>query len=223
MTSVQAVLADLGVSSPQLDWAERGFSVHRDAPLDMRMDQESTTTAADVVNDYDESDLARVISRLGEERFARRIAAAIVAARRRRPVRTTTELAAIVKDAIPAATRRSGRHPARRTFQAIRIEVNDELGALAALLEDAPGLLAPGGILAVISYHSLEDRMVKQTFRRLTSPAPAPRGMPVAPEPPEFELATPRAVRPGPAEREANPRSHSARLRAIVRRDGAAA
>ncbi|MFN8104949.1 MAG: 16S rRNA (cytosine(1402)-N(4))-methyltransferase RsmH [Acidimicrobiia bacterium] len=223
MTSVQAVLADLGVSSPQLDWTERGFSVHREAALDMRMDAGSTKTAADVVNEYSEDALARVISHYGEERFARRIAAAVVAARRARPIRTTTELAAIVTEAIPAATRRTGRHPARRTFQAIRIEVNDELGALGSLLEDAPGLLAPGGVFAVISYHSLEDRMVKREMRRLATPVPMPRGMPVAPAPAAFELATPKAVRPASSEREANPRSVSARLRAVRHRDGVAA
>ncbi|MBX7161780.1 MAG: 16S rRNA (cytosine(1402)-N(4))-methyltransferase RsmH [Acidimicrobiia bacterium] len=223
VASVQAVLADLGVSSPQLDWADRGFSVHQDAPLDMRMDRTAPLTAAAVVNDYDEEALARLIARYGEERFARRIAAAIVAARVRAPIRTTTELAAIVTAAIPAATRRSGRHPARRTFQALRIEVNDELGALADLLAGAPDLLAPGGVFAVISYHSLEDRMVKRAFRARGLPAPAPHGMPVAPGPTGFEILTPKVIRPSAAEQAANPRSQSARLRALGRRRAAAA
>lgn len=218
VASVQAVLADLGVSSPQLDRAERGFSVHRDAPLDMRMDRSSPLTAADVVNTYGEDLLARVIARNGEERFARRIAAAIVAAREDAPIQSTTELAAIVTAAIPAATRRTGRHPARRTFQALRIEVNDELGALADLLGNAPALLAPGGVFVVIAYHSLEDRMVKQSFRALGTPAPVPHGMAVAPEETPFEIVTRKAVRPSQAERDANPRSESARLRALRRR-----
>lgn len=221
---MQAILADLGVSSPQLDIAERGFSLHRDAPLDMRMDQTvETVTAADLVNELTEDELARIIARYGDERFARRIAASIVAARQREPIRTTTELAAIVTEAIPAATRRHGRHPARRTFQALRIAVNDELGALADFLADAPALLAPGGVLAVISYHSLEDRMVKREFRRLGTPPPVPRGMPVAPPPPGFEIVTSGAVRPSEAETTANPRSESARMRALRRLDVAEA
>lgn len=220
---VNALVADLGVSSPQLDWPDRGFSFRLDAPLDMRMDPTANVTAAKIVNGYDVDELARIISTYGEERFARRVAAAIVAARSEGPIQTTGELAEIVKSAIPAATRRTGPHPARRTFQALRIAVNDELGALAELLATAPALVAPGGVLAVISYHSLEDRMVKQRFRALASPPPSPRGLPVAPETPAFELATRGAVRPAPAEVAANPRAESARLRALRRRTGEAA
>lgn len=221
--TVDVVVADLGVSSPQLDWPERGFSFRFDAPLDMRMDPSTGVTAADIVNGYDEHRLAGIISEYGEERFARRIASAIVAARGRGPIVTTTELAEIVKSAIPAATRRTGRHPARRTFQALRVAVNDELGALAALLDSAPGLLAPGGVMAVIAYHSLEDRMVKRKFRALTSPVPTPRGLPVAPAAPPFTAATSGAVRPSQTELEANPRAQSARLRAVRRRGDEAA
>jgi len=217
--SVQAILVDLGVSSPQLDWPERGFSYRHDAPLDMRMDPDAPLSAAEVVAGYDEDALASVISRYGEEKFARRIAAAIVERRAVSPLRTTGELAEIVRSAIPAAARRHGRHPARRTFQALRVEVNDELGALADALRDGPPLLAPGGVLAVISYHSLEDRMVKREFRSRCSVTRPPRGVPVRDEPvAPFELATRGAVVPSAREIAENPRSESARLRALRRR-----
>ena len=159
-------LFDLGVSSPQLDVAERGFSFKEDAPLDMRMDPgHQTTTAAEVIATYSEADLARIIRDYGEERWASRIAAFIVAARARRPIATTGELVEVIKDAVPAAARRSGGHPAKKTFQALRIEVNGELDALERGLEAAIRWLAPGGRIAVISYHSLEDRIVKRRLR----------------------------------------------------------
>ena len=158
------ILMDLGVSSAQLDRPERGFSYRFDAPLDMRMDAKQSLTATEVVNGYEESQLAAVISQYGEERFARRIAHAIVAAR---PLRTTRELAEIVRDAIPAATRRQGPHPARRTFQAIRMEVNRELPNLADGLDESVHVIGPGGRVLVLAYHSLEDRMVKETLRSL--------------------------------------------------------
>lgn len=213
---VVGVLFDLGVSSPQLDRPERGFSYRADAPLDMRMDRSQATSAWDVVNTYEEEALARVIARLGEERFARGIARRIVA---RRPLDTTGALAEVVRDAIPAATRRTGPHPARRTFQAIRMEVNGELDQLAAGLEGAFSNLAPGGRLAVISYHSLEDRMVKHRFVDWTSDPPTPRGLPLPPgtPPPPARLVTRRAVRPSAVEVAANRRAESARLRVLER------
>ncbi|MGH2720051.1 MAG: 16S rRNA (cytosine(1402)-N(4))-methyltransferase RsmH [Actinomycetota bacterium] len=209
------VLYDLGVSSPQLDHAERGFRYRGDAPLDMRMDRSQPLTAADVVNGYDERRLARVIGTLGEERFAGRIARAIVRRRAERPFSGTEDLAAVVRDAIPAATRRTGPHPARRTFQAIRIEVNGELDALRASLPAAIGALRPTGRVAVISYHSLEDRIVKRTFADAARGCRCPPDVPVCVcgRIPEVRLLTRRPVRPGPEEIAANPRADSARLR----------
>ena len=173
---VTAVLFDLGVSSPQLDRAERGFSYRHAAPLDMRMDQRGERTAADVVNTYDEAELASVLRRFGDERYAGRIARAVVAAR---PVSTTTELADLVRDAIPAPARRRGGHPAKRTFQAIRIEVNRELDILADALDQAIDLLAPAGRIAVLSYHSGEDRIVKDRLRQAeTGGCVCPPGLP---------------------------------------------
>jgi len=216
---VMGILMDLGVSSPQLDEPERGFSYRFDAPLDMRMDARQSLTAAHVVNTYDEADLAEVISRYGEERFARRIAHAIVAAR---PVRSTRELAEIVRAAIPAATRRRGPHPARRTFQAIRMEVNRELPNLADGLDDAVRVISPQGRVVVLAYHSLEDRMVKETFARWSgadAAAQTPPKFPVAPEAPRalVRVLTRRPLRPRADEVTANPRSESARLRAAER------
>ncbi len=210
---VVGALFDLGVSSPQLDRAERGFSYRLDAPLDMRMDPAATRTAADVVNGYDEADLARVLRDHGDERFAARIAKAVVAAR---PVATTGELAEIVRLAIPAAARRRGGHPAKRTFQAIRIEVNEELDVLPVALEAAIDALAPGGRVAVLSYHSGEDRIVKRVLRQAeTGGCTCPPGLPCA----CGAVATVRPLRrggrtPSPAEVAANPRAASARLRA---------
>jgi 16S rRNA (cytosine1402-N4)-methyltransferase len=215
---VIGVLFDLGVSSAQLDRPERGFSYRFDAPLDMRMDSAQTLTAYEVVNLYDEARLASVIARYGEERFANRVAAAIVAAR---PVDGTRELAEIVKTAIPAATRRRGPHPARRTFQAIRMEVNQELPNLAAGLDDAVHLVGPGGRVQVLAYHSLEDRMVKDRFVEVSRQPELPPRLPVRDTrpPAPFRLLGRRALRPTPAEVEVNPRAESARLRAVERRE----
>lgn len=220
LVSVDGILVDLGVSSPQLDWPERGFSYRHDAPLDMRMDPDGSLTAARIVAEYDVDSLASVLRRYGDERFARRIATAIVTARETSPLLTTGDLARVVTEAIPAPARRRGPHPARRTFQALRIEVNDELGALADLLADGPRLLGPGGVLVVISYHSLEDRLVKRAFRALTVPPSRPRGLPVTGDEPEmpFEAATRGPVTPTDAELTQNPRAESAKLRAIRRR-----
>jgi 16S rRNA (cytosine1402-N4)-methyltransferase len=214
--AVRGFLFDLGVSSPQLDEADRGFAYAQDAPLDMRMDRTAERTAAEIVNGYPAAELARVLREYGEERFARRIADAIARERTKTPITSTQRLSAIVRDAIPAATRRTGGNPAKRTFQALRIEVNDELGTLRRALPDALGLLAVGGRVAVLAYHSLEDRIVK---RELVARAadPTPPGLPVPIATPEFRLLTRGAERPGEAELAGNPRAASARLRAAER------
>lgn len=212
---LSGALFDLGVSSPQLDRPERGFSYRHDAGLDMRMDRTfDTLTAGDVVNGYDEHRLAQVLATYGDERYAARIARAIVAAR---PIETTTELAAVVRDAIPAPARRRGGHPARRTFQAIRIEVNRELEVLEPAVDAAVERLAPRGRCAVITYHSGEDRIVKRLFRRhATGGCGCPAGLPCVCD----AVRTVRVIRangwtPGPDEVAANPRAESARLRAV--------
>ncbi|MCD8199524.1 MAG: 16S rRNA (cytosine(1402)-N(4))-methyltransferase RsmH, partial [Coriobacteriaceae bacterium] len=180
VVGVDAVLFDLGVSSPQFDVAERGFSYRSDGPLDMRMDPGSDgITAAEIVQTYSESDLADILTRYGEERWASRIAQRICEERAHQPIETTGQLADIVKEAIPAASRRSGGHPAKRTFQALRIAVNDELGVLERGLEAALRWLNPHGRIAVISYHSLEDRIVKETFRQAEDPCTCPPDLPV--------------------------------------------
>lgn len=212
---VSGVLFDLGVSSPQLDVAERGFSYRHPGPLDMRMDDREARTADDVVNHYPERELTQVLRCYGDERHAARIARAIVAAR---PITTTTELAEVVRDAIPAATRRTGGHPAKRSFQAIRIEVNRELDVLPGSLDAAIGLLGEGGRCAVLTYHSGEDRIVKDAFRRATGGDVAPPpGLPVEPEPAPLRLVHRRPLRPGATEIRRNPRAESARLRAVER------
>jgi 16S rRNA (cytosine1402-N4)-methyltransferase len=215
---VVGALFDLGVSSPQLDRAERGFSYRLEAPLDMRMDPDAPLSAADVVNGYDEADLARVLATLGDERFATRIARAVVAAR---PVRTTTELAELVRDAIPAATRRRGGHPATRTFQALRIEVNGELDVLPAALDAAVEALVPGGRLVVISYHSGEDRIVKRVLRHHeTGGCTCPPGLPCAcGAVPALRLVRRGGLTPSADEVEANPRASSARMRVAEKLD----
>ena len=212
--NIVGILFDLGVSSPQLDTPERGFSYWADAPLDMRMDSAQELTAAEVVNRYAEDDLAAIIAGNGEERFARRVARAIVAAR---PLRTTGELVDAIKAGIPAPARRRGRHPARRTFQAIRMEVNRELPNLAAGLDESVHLLTPGGRVLVVAYHSLEDRLVKRRFAAWAGRHdPDPPGMPVAkPRHPLVRLLTRRPRRPGADEVAENPRAASARLRAV--------
>lgn len=214
--SARGVLLDLGVSSPQLDEAQRGFSFRADGPLDMRMDPSQSLSADLVVNGYTEPGLERVIRSLGEERFARRIARAIVSAR---PVESTKALAAIVKSAIPAATRRTGGHPARRTFQAIRIEVNKELEALEVVLPDAIESLEIGGRAVVVSYHSLEDRIVKRRFVEEARGCTCPPGFPVCVCGAEarVRILTRRPARPGVDEIERNPRAEAAKLRAVER------
>jgi 16S rRNA (cytosine1402-N4)-methyltransferase len=215
---IVAILFDLGVSSPQLDRPVRGFSYWADsAPLDMRMDSVQSLTAATVVNEYSEADLAALIARNGEERYARRIAAEIVAAR---PLDNTGDLVEAVKRGIPAPARRRGGHPARRTFQAIRMEVNRELPSLAAGLDESVHLLKPEGRMVVLAYHSLEDRMVKERFTdwsRTEEPGYVPTGLPRASRNPITRLLTRRARRPSDAELEANPRAGSVRLRAVER------
>jgi len=213
---VSGALFDLGVSSHQLDVAERGFSYRRDALLDMRMDPTTGRTAADVVNQYDEDALVEIFADNGEGRFARRIARAIVAAR---PLTTTGQLADVVREAIPAATRRTGGHPARRVFQAIRIAVNEELDQLATALGDALDLLRPGGRCVVIAYHSGEDRLVKSFFTRMsTDNCQCPPGLPcVCGANPQFRLVARGARRPTDEEVARNPRSEAARLRVIER------
>ena len=218
IASVRGVLFDLGVSSPQLDEASRGFSFRSDGPLDMRMDTTQPRTAEDVVNNYAETDLARVISTYGEERFARRIAKAIV---RSRPVSGTRALAEIVKEAIPAATRRTGGHPARRTFQALRIEVNGELDALELGLVDAIDHCEPGGRVVTISYHSLEDRIVKRFFNEQARGCTCPPDFPVCVcgRKERVRVLTRRPVRPSALEIAENRRAEAAKLRAVERID----
>jgi 16S rRNA (cytosine1402-N4)-methyltransferase len=218
---VQGVLFDLGVSSPQLDDTSRGFSYSQDARLDMRMDQTAELTAARIVNEYPVPALARILFEYGEEKFARRIAEAIARERARQPIDSTLRLSAIVKDSIPAPARRTGGNPAKRTFQALRIEVNDELGALRRALPAALDLLTPGGRLAVLAYHSLEDRLVKRELTERTADK-TPPGIPlragdVLASTPKFRLLTRGAERPGDEELAVNPRAASARLRAAER------
>jgi 16S rRNA (cytosine1402-N4)-methyltransferase len=220
---VDGVLFDLGVSSLQLDQADRGFAYSRDTALDMRMDPGAPLTAFDVVNDYPVERLTTVLAEFGEERFARRIAEAIVRERSRAPLTSSAHLAELVRDAVPAATRRTGGHPAKRTFQALRIEVNDELGALARALPPAIDALRLAGRIVVLSYHSLEDRMVKRAFAAAATTT-APPDLPVVPDEalPQLRLLTRGAERPTDAEVTANPRAASARLRAAERiRDAA--
>lgn len=221
---VGAVLYDLGVSSAQLDRPERGFSYRADAGLDMRMDTTTTKTAADVVNEYSLQELTRILAEYGEEKYARRVAKAIVHRRAKRPFSGTVDLAEVVKSAIPAPARRMGPHPARRAFQALRIEVNEELESLRESLEHAVNLLRPAGRIAVISYHSLEDRIVKRFFQRQADPCVCPPDLPVCVcgRKPVLEVLTRRPVRPGQRESERNPRADSARLRVARRLEEAA-
>lgn len=212
--SMDGMLMDLGVSSYQLDNPERGFSFHTDAPLDMRMDQTAPLTAEIVLNTYSEKELARIISLYGEEKWAVRIAKFIVAAR---PLHTTMDLVRVIDAAVPAAERRKVSHPARRTFQAIRIEVNSELSLLEPALRDAVSCLKPGGRLVVITFHSLEDRIVKQTFHNLQYPCTCPPKAPVCicGKKPQGFVVTRKPVLPNEEECEINPRSHSAKVRAF--------
>jgi 16S rRNA (cytosine1402-N4)-methyltransferase len=216
---VHAILLDLGISSMQVDRAERGFSYAVDAPLDMRMDPSEDRSARDLVNEADERELAEIFRRLGEERFARPIARAIVRRRRERPFERTSELVETIRAAIPAPRRFGDGHPAKRVFQALRIAVNDELGSLERALPSAVALLRPGGRIAVISFHSLEDRIVKRFLAARAKGCVCPPDLPVCVcgREPEVRLLTRKAVRPAPAEVAANARSASARLRAAVK------
>ncbi|MCI2062273.1 MAG: 16S rRNA (cytosine(1402)-N(4))-methyltransferase RsmH [Eubacteriaceae bacterium] len=216
---IDGALLDLGVSSFQLDNAERGFSYMHDAPLDMRMSREDTFTAYDVVNTYSEKDLTDIIKKYGEERWASRISKFIVDARKEAPIETTGSLVEIIKAAIPASARRNGPHPAKRTFQAIRIEVNDELGQLSKAVSEFLDVLAPGGRLCIITFHSLEDRIVKDIFRDRADPCTCPPDFPVCVcgKVADIKKVTGKPIVPGEEELENNPRSRSAKLRVAER------
>jgi 16S rRNA (cytosine1402-N4)-methyltransferase len=211
------ILLDLGVSSHQLDTPERGFSYHEDAPLDMRMDPSAPLSAYDVVNGYPAEALARIIREYGEERYAMRVANAIVREREKAPLDSTVRLAEIVKRAMPAPARREQQHPARRTFQALRIEVNGELAGLSDALTDAHDLLRSGGVLAVITFHSLEDRIVKQAFKTFENPCTCDPRAPICTcgKKPTARMLTKKPIVAGEAELKENPRARSAKLRAI--------
>ncbi|TFZ19597.1 16S rRNA (cytosine(1402)-N(4))-methyltransferase RsmH [Limosilactobacillus fermentum] len=219
VTAIDGIVYDLGVSSPQFDDAKRGFSYQHDAPLDMRMNQDQPLSAYQVVNEWSYQELVRILYRYGEEKFAKQIARAIERARQKRSIQTTMELANIVKEAIPAAARRHGGHPAKKSFQAIRIAVNDELGALEDSLEQALALLKVGGRISVITFQSLEDRLVKTMFKEATSLPDLPPGLPVIPADaqPDFKLINKKPVLPTEDELKANHRAHSAKLRVIER------
>lgn len=216
---VDGIFYDLGVSSPQLDHADRGFSYHQEAKLDMRMDQSQELSAYEVVNYWSYEQLVKIIFRYGEEKFAKRIVRSIEQTREKKPIEYTTELAEIVKLAIPAATRRTGGHPAKKTFQAIRIAVNDELGSIEESLEQALDLLKVGGRLSVISFHSLEDRLVKQMFKQVSTPPETPNNLPLLPEQmkPAYRLVNRKPILASNEELEHNNRSRSAKLRIIER------
>ncbi|MFW0779864.1 16S rRNA (cytosine(1402)-N(4))-methyltransferase RsmH [Rossellomorea marisflavi] len=213
--NVDGVLYDLGVSSPQLDTPERGFSYHHDAPLDMRMDLQGELSAFHVVNHWSFEDLVRIFYRYGEEKFSKQIARKIEAAREKKPIETTGELVELIKEGIPAPARRKGGHPAKRVFQAIRIAVNDELGAFEDSLEQAIDILSPGGRVSVITFHSLEDRMCKTMFKEKAAGPQLPPGLPVIPEgyEPELKLITRKPILPSEDELEMNNRARSAKLR----------
>lgn len=213
--AIDGVLLDLGVSSYQLDTAERGFSYSADAPLDMRMDNRCSLDAYEVVNSYSEQELKRILYDYGEERFAPAIASAIVKRRESRPIETTAELSDIIKYAIPPAAREGGHHPAKRSFQAIRIEVNRELDVIEPAIRGAVEMLRSGGRIAIITFHSLEDRIVKQAFASLASGCTCPKDFPicVCGNKPKIRLVNRKPILPSKAELEENPRSRSAKLR----------
>lgn len=213
--SIDGMMMDLGVSSHQLDEGDRGFSYHKDAPLDMRMSQ-SGTTAADLVNELSVKELCNIFDKFGEEKFAYKIALGIDRARKEKRIETTLQLADIIRDSVPAAARRDG-HPARKCFQALRIAVNGELDYLESSIRDAFSALKTGGILSIITFHSLEDRIVKKTFAELCKGCECPPDIPicVCGKTPEGELVTRKPVAPSEQELELNPRSRSAKLRSI--------
>ena len=215
---VDGILFDLGVSSPQLDEEERGFSFHKDAKLDMRMDQDSSFSAYDVVNTYTEQDLTKILFTYGEEKYAKSIAKNIVKMREIKPIETTFELVDVIKASVPEKYMRD-KHPARKTFQAIRIEVNHELDILESSMRDSLSMLKVGGILSVITFHSLEDRIVKNVFKDVTSIDPKVKGLPNIPEEylPNYELVNNKAIIPSKEELEYNNRSRSSKLRVIRR------
>ena len=216
---LDGMLFDLGVSSPQLDEARRGFSYMQDAPLDMRMDESEALSAADIVNTWSQEELRRVLYEYGEERYAPRIAQAIVRRRGDRPIETTGELVEVIRSAMPAAALREKQHPAKRSFQALRIAVNGELEALTPMRAAAADGRKPGGRLAVITFHSLEDRIVKQTLRELATGCTCPPQFPVCVcgKKPRLKLITRKPVTPGPEELAENPRARSAKLRVAER------
>lgn len=220
VSGVDGIVLDLGVSSYQLDEADRGFTYRFDAPLDMRMDQRQEKTAGDIVNEYGESELYRVIRDYGEDQFARNIAKHICMARQKEPIRTTGELVEIIKQAIPMKVRAKGGHPAKKTFQALRIELNQELTVLEESLDDMIGLLNDGGRICIITFHSLEDRIVKSIFRRNENPCICPPSFPVCVcgRVSQGKVITRKPILPSDEEMEENPRSKSAKLRVFERR-----
>lgn len=217
ISEVDGIVYDLGVSSPQFDDGQRGFSYNYDAELDMRMDQRQSLTAKEVVNEWPFNQLVRILSRYGEEKFAKQIARSIEKQRAIQPIETTFELADLVKESIPAATRRHGGHPAKKSFQAVRIAVNDELGALEDSLEQALQLLRVDGRISVITFQSLEDRLVKGMFREQVTIPDLPAGLPVIPDEmqPKFKLINKKPILPTTEELDNNRRAHSAKLRVI--------
>ena len=212
---IDGMLLDLGVSSYQLDTAERGFSYQKDAPLDMRMDNRNAKSAYEVVNEYSEQEFKRIIYEYGEERYSAAIAASIIRARTRKPIETTGELSELIRAAIPPFAREGGHHPAKRSFQAIRIEVNGELDVIAPAIRDAVSLLRPGGRIAIITFHSLEDRIVKQTFADLSGGCICPRDLPICTcgRTPILKKVNKKPILPSAGELTVNPRSRSAKLR----------
>lgn len=217
ISKVDGVLYDLGVSSPQLDNAERGFSYHQDAALDMRMDQTAPLTAFEVVNEWSYAELIRIFYRYGEEKFSKQVARKIEEAREKSPIETTGQLVELIKAGIPAAARRKGGHPAKRIFQAIRIAVNDELGAAEESLQQALDVIDVGGRVSVITFHSLEDRLTKTIFKEVSSVPELPPGLPIIPDhlQPKYKLVNRKPILPTEEELAVNNRSRSAKLRVI--------
>ena len=220
ITEVDGILFDLGVSSPQLDTPERGFSYHHDAPLDMRMDQDAPLTAYDVVNSWSYEQLVRIFFQYGEEKFSKQIARKIEAYRENKAIETTGELVELIKEGIPAPARRTGGNPAKRVFQAIRIAVNDELKVFEEALESAIEMVKPGGRVSVITFHSLEDRICKTTFKRNSTTPQLPPGLPIIPDEfkPKLKLITRKPILPSDIELEENNRARSAKLRIAEKR-----